>query len=299
MKQWAPIPISEIEKVDNDRRLIDTPASTLDGFAYAWLKSDRGAPLSQRQLAQWANWSKRKAADVLNAVQQAEKEWADQKRTKTAPAVGVQNGPPKSNYSAQLEESPDQKRTTNGPDPDQKRTDRARPYLHNNNTTTVISNVGINSDHTPAEPEQTKPKKQRARGQNIGTEATRALWSTLNERRKDRRKGARALKLTPEINRTLKEALSYAAPDEILHAYEWFTTAYAARWWQDHECDLPTFCRKKHIGQFINNAAEWTREADTQTNTGQDILDLDDSQFDEHGNIIAFQPNRSGTNGNE
>ena len=297
MKQWLPVPIGIIETVDNERRLSKAPASTLDGFAFAYLKAQRGAPLTQRQLASWAGWSKRKATEVLNAVQEAKNAWADQKRTKNGPAVRTKNGPPKPNDTNNLQQSLDQERTRNGPDPIQKCTDRARAYslqldpqLHNYNY------VGITSDHTPPEPEQKKPKKTRKRGQNIGTEATRALWSQLNERRKQRKKGSRALKLTPEINRALREALTYATAAEVLHAYEWFTTASGARWWQDHDCDLSTFCRKKHLGQFINNAAEWTPETDHQTNRAPDILDLDASQFDENGNVIHL--NNRGNNGN-
>ena len=288
MKQWLPVPIGIIETVDNERRLSKAPASTLDGFAYAWMKAQRSAPLTQRQLAAWAGWSKRKATEVLNAVQEAENDWADQKRTKNAPAASTKNGPPKPSNLNSLPQKMDQERTRNGPETDQERTDRARPSLHNNNTITDITYVGITSDHTPEEPEQKKPKKTRKRGQNIGTEATRALWLELNERRKQRKKGSRALKLTPEINRALREALTYATDTEVLHAYEWFTKATGARWWQDHDCDLSTFCRKKHLGQFINNAAEWTPETDHQTNSGPDILDLDESQFDENGNVIHF-----------
>ena len=291
MKQWEPIPIAVIETVDNERRLTDTTASTLDGFAYAFLKAQRGAPLSQRQLASWANWSKRRAADTLNAVQKAQNDWLDQKRTKNAPPVETQNGPPNSNNYAQLEQSLDHKRTTNGPISDQKRTDRARTSTHNYTTLQLDSNVEI-SEKEP------KPKKTRKRGKNIGTEATRKLWAQLNERRKERKKGARALKLTPEINRALLEVLTYAKPHEVLHAYEWFTTSNAANWWQKHNCDLSTFCRKKHLGQFINNSAEWTPEQDKQIETGLDILDLDEDQFDKDGNVIHFKNNR-GNNGHQ
>ena len=159
MKQWLPVPIGIIEAVDNERRLSKAPASTLDGFAYAWMKAQRGAPLTQRQLASWAGWSKRKATEVLNAVQEAENDWADQKRTKNAPAARTKNGPPKPNDNNNLQQSLDQERTRNGPDPIQKCTDRRRPSLHNNNTITDITYVGITSDHTPPEPEQKKPKK--------------------------------------------------------------------------------------------------------------------------------------------
>ena len=294
MKQWEPIPIAIIETVDNERRLTNGPASALDAFAYAWLKAQRGAPLSQRQLAAWAGWSKRRAADTLNAVQQASLDWVDQKRTKTAPAVTTQNGPPKPSKNKDIQQSADHKRTTNGPNPDQKCTDRARSSSHNYTTLQLDSNGEISAD----EQQPKTPKKTAKRGKNIGTEATRSLWQELNERRKQRRKGARALKLTPEINRALREALSYAQPADVLHAYEWFTTASAARWWQDHDCDLSTFCRKKHLGAFINNSAEWTPETDHSTGSGFDILDLNADQFDADGNVIHFQNNR-GSNGNK
>jgi len=298
VKQWLPIPISEIEKIDNDRRLTDTPASTLDGFAFAYLKSYRGAPLSQRQLAQWAGWSKRKATDVLNAVQQCQQSWADQKRSKNGPAVGTKNEPDQSNDPAQLADSADQERTRSGPDPIQKRTDRARSYSLQLQLDPQLDNydhAGTSPDSVPIEE---KPKPKRKAQKTVGTKRTRALWAELNERRKERRPGAQTLKLSPGIHNALNETLKWAKEAEILRAYEWFTTSKDAEWWQDKGCDMSVFCRKKHLDNFISRSAEWNPQQE-QHHTGPDLMDLDDSQFDEDGNIIEFQPNRSGTNGNE
>ena len=324
MKQWMPIPVEVIEAVDNDRRLVECQASTLDGFAYAWLKSHRGAPLSQRQLAAWAGWSKRKAAAVLNAVQEAEDQWADQKRTKNAPTAATENGPVDVNDSDNLRHDADQERTRNGPVLDQKRTDRAGGSLYTNkidlqvqdlidvetssDTITILDGYegspesvlsqGSTDGQAPSACKQSpSPQKGATRGKNIGTVEVRQLWEALNDKRKQWKQGARALKLTPQIASALVEALRYATPAEVLHAYDWYTTAKAARWWQDHGCDLSTFCRKKHLGQFINNAAEWTPETDHQTNRAPDILDLDASQFDADGNVIHF--NNRGNNGNK
>ena len=297
MKQWIPIPVEVVESVDNDRRISECQASTLDGFSYAWLKSHRGAPLSQRQLAAWAGWSKRKAAAVLNAVQEAENNWADQKRTKSAPAAATQNGPVHSNDSDKLRHGADQERTTNGPVSDQKRTDRARslytnttdPQVHDlkdvetsSDTNTILDGnegsfqpVLSESDTDGRAPSACKqspsPRKGATRGRNIGTFEVRQLWEALNDKRRKHRQGARSLRLTPEIASSLREALRYAKPAEILHAYDWYTTAKAARWWQDHDCDLSTFCRRKHLGEFIIKADEWSLEIERQQEETDDL----------------------------
>ena len=297
MKQWIPIPIEVIESVDNDRRISDCPASTLDGFSYAWLKSHRGAPLSQRQLAAWAGWSKRKAAAVLNAVQEAQNEWADQKRTKTAPPAATENGPSHANDSDNLRHGADQERTTNGPVSDQKRTDRARS-LYTDRTNSELQDLidvetsddinpiqagnqgssesvlsqGSTDGQAPSVCKQSpSPRKGATRGRNIGTVEVRQLWEALNDKRRKHRQGARSLRLTPEIASSLREALRYAKPAEILHAYDWYTTSKAARWWQDHDCDLSTFCRRKHIGEFINKADEWSVEIERQQEETDDL----------------------------
>ena len=297
MKQWIPIPVEVVEAIDNDRRVSDTPASTLDGFAYAWLKSHRGAPLSQRQLASWARWSKRKASAVLNAVQEAERDWVDQKRTKTGPAVATENGPAQFNNDGNLHQQADHERTRNGPKPDQNRTDRART-LYTNTTDPQLQDlidVGTSTDNhinssgdlddpqfvlsedrsggqpPPVCKQGPQPPKGGTRGKNIGNEETRELWQALNDKRKQWKQGARSLKLTPQIASALVEALRYATPDEILHAYDWYTTAKDARWWQDHGCDLVTFCRKKHLGEFINKAAEWSIEIEKQREEIDDL----------------------------
>ena len=63
--------------------------------------------------------------------------------------------------------------------------------------------------------------------------------------------------LTPPIASALREGLRYATADEILHAYEYFLTSLDNRWWQDNDCDLDTFIRRKHLGSFVSKAAEW------------------------------------------
>ena len=99
----------------------------------------------------------------------------------------------------------------------------------------------------------------------------RQLWEALNDKRMQWKQGARSLKLTPQIASALVEALRYATPAEVLHAYDWYTTAKAARWWQDHGCDLVTFCRKKHLGEFINKAGEWSLEIERQQEEIDDL----------------------------
>ena len=297
MKQWMPIPVEVIEAVDNDRRLVECQASTLDGFAYAWLKSHRGAPLSQRQLAAWAGWSKRKAAAVLNAVQEAEGQWADQKRTKNAPTAATENGPVHVNDSDNLRHDAGHERTTNGPVSDQKRTDRARSLYRNTTDPQVqdLIDAGTRSDintpdgnegspeyvlsqgstdgqapsackQSPSPRKGATPKKKggKERGSNIGNEETIPLWEELNEKRRQVRRGAEALKLTPGINRALIQALRYATPEQVLNAYDWFNHAKAARWWQDRECDLHVFARQKHLEDFINSSVGWSLEKERQ-----------------------------------
>ena len=69
---------------------------------------------------------------------------------------------------------------------------------------------------------------------------------------------------TNQIARALREALTYATPADVLRAYEWYLTASDARWWQDNGCDLVTFCRQKHVGEFINKSQEWSPEIEAK-----------------------------------
>ena len=135
----------------------------------------------------------------------------------------------------------------------------------------VLSDDRSDGQAPPACKQGPSPRKGATRGKNIGTAETRDLWEALNEKRQQWKQGARALKLTPQIASALVEALRYATPEEVLHAYDWYTTAKAARWWQDHGCDLVTFCRKKHLGEFINKAGEWSVEIERQQEEIDDL----------------------------
>ena len=135
----------------------------------------------------------------------------------------------------------------------------------------VLSQGSTDGQAPPGGNPGPSPRKGATRGKNIGTVEVRQLWEALNDKRKQWKQGARALKLTPQIASALVEALRYATPSEILHAYDWYTTAKAARWWQDHGCDLSTFCRKKHLGEFINKAGEWSVEIERQQEEIDDL----------------------------
>ena len=297
MKQWLPIPISEIEKIDNDRRLTDTPASTLDGFAYAWLKAYRGAPLSQRQLAQWASWSKRKATDVLNAVISCQHDWMDQKRSKNGPPVGTKNEPAQSNDPAQLADSADQDRTRSGPDPIQKRTDRARSYsLQLESQLDPQLHAGTSSGNSSVKSEQEKKTEPQPKAARI---AYAPFWDEMEGIRLAHVPNARRIKMgkrQPTIRARIKEH----GEQPLIHAWRWFweSSHQRAVWLRDNGCSIDTFLAASKCRQYVAFAAEWNPEQE-QHHTGPDLMDLDDSQFDEYGNIIEFQPNRSGTNGNE
>ena len=184
-----------------------------------------------------------------------------------------------------------------GPETDQERTDRARTLYTNTTDPQVqdLIDVGTSTDNhinssgnldhpqfvlaedrsggqAPSACKQSPPPQKGAtRGKNIGNEESRELWQALNDKRKQWKQGARSLKLTPQIASALVEALRYATPEEILHAYDWYTTAKDARWWQDHGCDLVTFCRKKHLGEFINKSGEWSIEIEKQREEIDDL----------------------------
>ena len=135
----------------------------------------------------------------------------------------------------------------------------------------VLSESDTDGQAPPGGNPGPSPRKGATRGKNIGTFEVRQLWEALNEKRMQWKQGARSLKLTPQIASALVEALRYATPAEVLHAYDWYTTAKAARWWQDHGCDLVTFCRKKHLGEFINKAGEWSLEIERQQEEIDDL----------------------------
>ena len=74
--QWLPVEFADVETLDNARRLSTGPASWLDSFCYAWVKSHRGAPMTRRQLADWAGCSGRQAARVIAEVKARRAAWA-------------------------------------------------------------------------------------------------------------------------------------------------------------------------------------------------------------------------------
>ena len=142
---WMPIPFDHIEQVDNDRKLTKHPASYLDGFAYAWMKAERGAPLTRRQLAQWAEWSQHRARACLRDVKERRNEWRfTQKPPPNKPGSVTQKRPPITHEYDHLEPFSDHENSSKRPERNHETTYRARGST--NTTTTTTTDHTILSD---------------------------------------------------------------------------------------------------------------------------------------------------------
>ena len=287
-KQWHPAPRGMIDDELMRVWTRDNPAPDLVVHMVLCSRIHSGAPWGKSKLCKWAGLTDYKARQAIKRAEQWMEAWNSEINR-------VTNHPNAYQYSTMAGTYDDEstgkilKNPTFNPS-------RARSFITHTDTDTELDNkdAGTRSDiHTPDGSKEhsqpvlsgsdtdgqappggnpgPSPRKGATRGKNIGTVEVRQRWEALNDKRMQWKQGARSLKLTPQIASALVEALRYATPDEILHAYDWYTTAKAARWWQDHGCDLVTFCRKKHLGEFINKAGEWSVEIERQQEEIDDL----------------------------
>ena len=288
-KQWHPAPRGMIDDELMRVWTRDNPAPDLVVHMVLCSRIHSGAPWGKSKLCKWSGLTDYKARQAIKRAEQWMEAWNKEINRVTNHANAYQSSTMAGTYgddsTGKIRKSP-----TFNPS-------RARS-LSSTGTHTPINNMidvetssdtmtildGYEGSFQPvlsesdtdgqAPPDGNRgpsPRKGANRGKNIGTVEVRQLWEALNDKRKQWKQGARSLKLTPQIASALVEALRYATPAEVLHAYDWYTTAKAARWWQDHGCDLVTFCRKKHLGEFINKAGEWSVEIERQQEEIDDL----------------------------
>ena len=249
MQQWHPAPRAMIDDELMRRWTRDNPAPDLVVHMVLVSRILSGNPWGRAKLAAWSGLSKHRASSAIRAAQQ----WVDEWQSGTFLPVGDQQ---RGQQSPANPDSCDDESGNNQAEDGQK---SGKNQHHGRGITDTKQNntkQNNNYDDDNDDDEETKP---------VGNEKVRQLWADLNARRAiDKGGKARTLKLTPQIARALREALTYSQPVDVLRAYEWFLTAADARWWQDNGCDLITFCRQKHIGEFINKAQEWTPEIEAK-----------------------------------
>ena len=239
MQQWHPAPRAMIDDELMRRWTRDNPAPDLVVHMVLVSRILSGNPWGRAKLAAWSGLSKHRASSAIKAAQQ----WVDEWQSGTFLPVGDQQ---RGQQSPAKPDSYDDETGSNQAEAGQK-SGRNRHHARGN-----YKNKTQQDNTDPS----IKP---------VWNEQVRQLWADLNARRAiDKGGRARTLKLTPQIARALREALTYSQPVDVLRAYEWFLTAADARWWQDNGCDLITFCRQKHIGEFINKAQEWTPEIEAK-----------------------------------
>ena len=242
MRQWHPAPRAMIDDELARRWTKDNPAPDLVVHMVLCARIDQGAPWGRTKLMQWSGLSRYHAQRAIDRARDWMAEWQQSANVqRTSPPNGTQYATITNGYGV---ESAD-----NLPQKSQNLPSRAR-----SSSTRTDTHTGIDI-HVGQEPD-TKPKEGK-KAKNIGTAESRERWQRLNDRRKKGRQGAKNMKLTPPIAADLREGLRYATADEILHAYEYFLTSLDNRWWQDNDCDLDTFIRRKHLGSFVSKAAEW------------------------------------------
>ncbi len=289
MKQWHPAPRGMIDDELMRVWTRENPAPDLVVHMVLCSRIHTGEPWGKSKLSRWSGLTDYKARQAIKRAEQWMEAWNSEINRHATHPNAHQSSTIPGTYDDESTEKIRKNPTFNR--------SRARSFYTGTHTDTELDaiNVGTSADnhtnssgfevaplsvlsdeHTdgPPPPDGNRgpsPPKGGTRGKNIGTAETRELWHALNDKRKQWKQGARSLKLTPQIASALVEALRYATPDEILHAYDWYTTAKDARWWQDHGCDLITFCRKKHLGEFINKAGEWSIEIEKQREEIDDL----------------------------
>ena len=289
MKQWHPAPRGMIDDELMRVWTRDNPAPDLVVHMVLCSRIHTGEPWGKSKLSRWSGLTDYKARQAIKRAEQWMEAWNSEINRHATHLNAHQSSTNPGTYDDESTEKIRKNPTFNR--------SRARSFDTHTHTDTHedLINVGTSADnHTNSSgfevaplsvlsDERTggqpppdgnrgpSPPKGGTRGKNIGNEESRELWQALNDKRKQWKQGARSLKLTPQIASALVEALRYATPDEILHAYDWYTTAKDARWWQDHGCDLVTFCRKKHLGEFINKSGEWSIEIEKQREEIDDL----------------------------
>ena len=281
-KQWHPAPRGMIDDELMRVWTRENPAPDLVVHMVLCSRIHSGAPWGKSKLCKWSGLTDYKARQAIKRAEQWMEAWNSEINRVTNHPNAHQSSTMAGTYE---DESTGKIRKSPTFNPS-----RARSFNTHTETDTQSGHIDVetSSDNItiqdgPKEHSQSvlsgsdadgqappggnpgpSPRKGATRGKNIGTVEVRQLWEALNDKRMEWKQGARSLKLTPQIASALVEALRYARPEEVLHAYDWYTTAKAARWWQDHGCDLVTFCRRKHLGEFINKAGEWSLEIERQ-----------------------------------
>ena len=251
---WIPIGADEIEMLDNGRRFAKQPASWIDAKAYAWLKACRGAPLTPRQLSDWAGWSRRQAKYLLETVENQLSDWAqkfpsDPKADPYMKSSRSPIGPPETNDTNNIQgdmitiRSPsDHHLITNW-------ADRARVFTSTDTNTST--DKGENPPPTEQQPKKRKPRPPKAE--------VLALWDELVAMRHRHREGARATRtLDPSMARALDKALTWATHAQVVHAYDWWLRSEACEWWRSRRVDIDTFIRPSKLGGFVRDSEEWS-----------------------------------------
>lgn len=254
MRQWHPAPRAMIDDELMRQWTRDNPAPDLVVHMVLISRMLSGNPWGRTKLAGWSGLTKHAATKAIKDAQR----WVDEWKSGTfQPVDSQQHGHPPRTIPDSYGDESGGTRAELG-----RNSGTIRHHARGITSTPTTQNTTTEQEitgETPAPP----PLKQ-SRGKKIGTEEARHLWAMLNARRQRARQGSRPLKLTPATARALVDGLKYAKPAEILHAFEYFLTAEAARWWRDRDIDLGTFIRPKHLGNFVNAAQDWTPEIEAQ-----------------------------------
>ncbi len=289
MKQWHPAPRGMIDDELMRVWTRENPAPDLVVHMVLCSRIHTGEPWGKSKLSRWSGLTDYKARQAIKRAEQWMEAWNSEinrhathlnaYQSSTIPGTYEDESTEKNRKNPIFNRSRARSLSSTGTDIPTHEDINVGTSAdnHTNSSGFEVAPLSVLSDeHTdgPPPPDGNRgpsPPKGGTRGKNIGTAETRELWQALNDKRKQWKQGARSLKLTPQIASALVEALRYATPDEILHAYDWYTTAKDARWWQEHGCDLITFCRKKHLGEFINKAGEWSIEIEKQREEIDDL----------------------------
>jgi len=289
-KQWHPAPRGMIDDELMRVWTRENPAPDLVVHMVLCSRIHSGAPWGKSKLCKWSGLTDYKARQAIKRAEQWMEAWNSEINRVTNHPNAYQSSTMAGTYEDESTgknlKSPTFNRSRARSFSTHTQTDTQLEYIDvetSSDTMTILDGnegsfqpvlsesdtdgqapPGGNPGPSPRKGATPKKKGGKERGSNIGNEETIPLWEELNEKRRQVRRGAEALKLTPGINRALIQALRYATPEQVLNAYDWFNHAKAARWWQDRECDLHVFARQKHLEDFINSSVGWSLEKERQ-----------------------------------
>lgn len=265
MQFWRPVPQSLITELLIIRYDKTHPAPDAVGFMVALDMKMGGSPWSARKLAQWAGWSRWKAAQMKDRVDDFHAEWDTDNR----PLLAASYLPPIANNLGNIGD-----RTSHVPA-------TFRPET---------------SHHARASYKNTTEQEQSSITEDVETSSIKAdridldaVWNSLEDIR---------LKARPNSNRSklgkrrelLRSRVTEHSIDALLQTWAWWWNAddQRARFLREGSFSYSTFLRAGKLRDYVERASQW--DVTKLSSSGW----FDDDDFDDCGNLIELKTEHTG-----